>query len=731
MNPKSNFTFHRSAAFACAAAGTFFAVESSATAVDNTSGRPDILFVLLDDLRWDAMSFLGHPYIRTPNIDRLREQGAWMANAFTTTSICCPSRATFLTGTLASRHGVIDNETSEYNPEVTPPLTKYLQQAGYTTALVGKWHMGHSAHPRPYFDYWLSFIGQGVYNDPLFNINGEQIQFEGYTTDLLTDQAIDFIERQPADKPYFCMLSHKAVHEPFDPAPRHKDAFGSDTVDPEPASWSQDFADKPDWQRRQRSRDVRWHYRTRDMETEQLPDRIPQQAWGKGNRYVDQLRCAASVDDGIGRIIEVLRQRGTLDNTLIVFASDNGYFHGEHRRWDKRLAYEESIRIPMIVVYPGKIQAGSTVSELVTNTDFAPTILGYAGLPIPPLMQGSDMRPLFEQENPVWRESVFYEYWKDLVHSIPTMTAVRTDRYKLITYPEIDDMDELFDLQEDPHEMNNLVVDPEYDELYAQMREKLVEAKILHDWQPLVFPKNLPRVRGPQGILLNLMVEDGRLVDSADSRVQLLHRDIDFAGGTLRFNGASSALRIPFSPALDPSGWPFHIDIQVKPEKDGVIAAQATPGYGFKIFVQDGRPGISIHCKTWISSTTTIDGPQCVLRQWVRLSVEIDYNHLSFLINGIRVDTIRLPLPFKGSPRTPLVIGAPSVHPVADGLPDMPFVGEIRRFRISRSAHEEMAPEAVRQTARDSLYKVRPEIKDLLYDGYDLQLLPPIVLTHK
>lgn len=686
MYLKNNDKMRRSLALLGATASCLSPVCATAANEAAEEKPPDVLFVLLDDLRWDAMSFLGHPYIETPNIDRLRERGAHMENAFVTTSICCPSRATFLTGTYANRHGVIDNETSEYNPEVTPPLTRYLQQAGYTTAMVGKWHMGHSAEPRPYFDYWLSFKGQGVYNDPLFNINGENVQFEGYTTDLLTDHAIDFIEGHPLDEPYFCMLSHKAVHEPFRPAPRHKNAFGADTVDPEPESWTEDFADKPDWQRRQRSRDSRWHYRTRTRETENLPDRISQEPWKQQAKYVQQLRCAASVDDGIGRIMDVLRERGTLDNTLIVFTSDNGYFHLEHRRWDKRLAYEESLRIPMLIVYPGRIEPGSTVNEMVTNVDFAPTVLDYAGLPVPDLMQGRSMQPLFEEQNPEWRDTVFYEYWKELVHAIPTMTAVRTSRYKLISYPEIDDMDELFDLEKDPHEMNNLAVDPAFDELQARMRANLEKAKTRHGWKLNVFPKNLPRVRGPEGLLLKVSAEGDEIaMEGMGADLRFMHRGLGFAEGAMVFDGRSAALRIPFDPVIDPARWPFRIKVRVKAEKDGVVAAQSTPGYGYKLFFQDGRPGVSVHCKTWIDTSTTIDGPAFMLGQWVQLEAEIDYNRLTFFIDGDQVESVSLPLPFKGSPKTPLMIGAPSGHPVAPGLTDKPFAGMVKTFQLRRA----------------------------------------------
>ncbi len=646
--------------------------------------KPDVLFVLLDDLRWDALGYMGHPYVKTPNIDRLRAQGASMANAFVTTSICCPSCATFVTGTLANRHGVIDNESSDYNPEVTPPLTKYLQEAGYRTAMIGKWHMGNSGAPRPYFDFWLSFKGQGVYHDPLFNINGQKVQKKGYTTDLLTDYALNFIKQQPKDQPYFVMLSHKAVHEPFMPAPRHKDAFGPGAKLAQPASYAEDFADKPAWQRRQASRETRWHYRTREIEEEKLPAAVPAEPWKDYNKYVDQLRCLAAVDEGLGKIIDLLRERGTLDNTIIVFTSDNGYFHMEHRRWDKRLAYEESLRIPMLVVYPGHIKPGSTVNQLVTNADFAPTILSYVGLPVPSQMQGASMKPLFEEPNPRWRNAVFYEYWKELVHSIPTMTALRTDRYKLITYPEIKDLDELFDLEKDPHEMNNLALDPAHAALHASMKAQLEEAKIYSGWSANAFPKNFPRINGAEGIQLDLAVQDGALVDRAKSGVTFQAQNVAVRDDSASFDGATAVVRVPFQKPIDPAGWPFRLDVTVNPKADGVIAVQSTGDYGYKIFIQDGRPGVAVHCKSWIDTTTVVDGPKSILGKWTDLRVLIDYNRVVLVVDGVVAESVSLPLPFSGSPKTPLLIGQNGEHPVVAGVPDKPFAGAIKRFTIQR-----------------------------------------------
>lgn len=646
--------------------------------------KPDVVFVLLDDMRWDGFGFMGHPFVKTPNLDRLRAQGAMMANAFVTTSICCPSRATFLTGTYASRHGVIDNETSEYNPEVTPPVTKYLQEAGYTTAMIGKWHMANTAEPRPHFDYWLSFKGQGVYHDPLFNINGRNVPQKGYTTDLLTDYTIEFIAQQPKDKPYFAMLSHKAVHEPFQPAPRHREAFGADAAIALPPSWGNDFSTKPDWQKRDALRDVRWHYRTRELENEKLPASVPADSWRKGKDYVEQLRCLAAVDDGIGRLIATLEKRGTLDRTLFVFTSDNGYFHGEHRRWDKRLAYEESLRIPMLVVFPGRIQPNTTVRQLVTNVDFAPTVLDYAGLPVPSGMQGESMKPILEGKTPAWRDHVFYEYWKDLVHSIPAMTAVRTDRYKLVSYHEIKDFDELYDLQNDPQEQRNLARDPAYAPLLAEMTSRLKKAQVANDWKPDVFPHNLPRVKGKAGTLVDLAVVNGALADKAEAGAEVDLSKAAVRDGAAIFDGKQNSIRLPGTPLIDSSGWPYRIRVQVRPDADGVVVTQTGKNIGFKLFVQDGRPGLAVQAKTWVDTTTVIDAPESVLGKWTDIEALIDYNRIALVIDGRVVETVSLPQPYRGAIRAPLIIGGVADNPVVDGVPDKPFAGAIRRVVLSR-----------------------------------------------
>jgi hypothetical protein len=386
--------------------------------------------------------------------------------------------------------------------------------------------------------------------------------------------------------------------------------------------------------------------------------------------------------------MEALRERGTLDNTLIVFTSDNGYFHMEHRRWDKRLAYEESLRIPMIVVYPGKIEPGSTISEMVANVDFAPTVLEYAGLSVPDHMQGMSMRPLFEGQSVDWRDVFFYEYWTDLVHAIPSMRAVRGERYKLINYPELDDIDELYDLVEDPHEMTNLVQHPDYASIYEEMKAELAAQSARFGWAPDIFPKNLPRVRGPEGQLLELTVRDAAPYLASRVKLKPQMQAVEVAGDGFNFVNPNSQIRIPFSPEIDPSGWPYRIKVDVKADADGLIVTQGSRGYGFSIFVQDGRPGVSVRCKTWIASLTTIDAPMDVLGEWTQLEAEIDYNRLTFMVDGEVIETRSLPLPFKGKTRSPIFIGGEGRHQVEESIPSQGFAGSIREVAISRPVPE-------------------------------------------
>lgn len=431
-----------------------------------TPGRPNIIFILTDDHRWDAMSCMGHPFLKTPNMDRIRNEGVLYKNAFVTTSLCSPARASFLTGAYAHNHGVIGNWGCEFDHDATHSFPRVLKDSGYETAYIGKWHMAKRSGPRPGFDYWLSFMGQGVYTDPTLNENGREFEARGYMTDLLTDYAVKFIKKR-REKPFCLYLSHKAVHSPFTPAPRHMNSY-PDAAIPEQPNARDTFEGKPAWLRGgiadPRQKDV----------VKDVPEVIePKEYNPRDPKRLDYMRTLNAVDEGIGRIFKVLEESGGLDNTVIMFAGDNGYFHGEHGRGDKRFMYEESLRIPLLMRYPPAVRPGSTVEQMVLNIDVAPTLLALAGVPAPKTMQGRSTAPLLKGDSKDWRTSFLYEYWVDMTDRIPRMLGIRTDDWKLIRYPDIDDINEMYDLKNDPYEMTNLALDAKHADRHKQLRAEL------------------------------------------------------------------------------------------------------------------------------------------------------------------------------------------------------------------------------------------------------------------
>jgi N-acetylglucosamine-6-sulfatase len=431
----------------------------------------NVVFILSDDHRYDFMGF--HPnapeWLETPSLDRMAREGAHVQNAFVTTSLCSPSRASILTGRYAHRHGVVDN-TSPIPPG-TVFFPEYLQRAGYRTAYIGKWHMGEDAQsdmPRPGFDHWISFRGQGVYHDPLLNINGERRQIRGYTTDILTDSAVAWLQRQARDRsgqPFFLYLSHKAVHAEFEAAPRHRGRYAEVPIPypPTMANTRANYREKPNWVYEQR---FSWHgvdymyHGQFDFDTFY-------------RRYAETL---LALDDGIGRVLDVLERAGLSRNTLVLYMGDNGFLLGEHGLIDKRHAYEESMRVPMLASAPGWIAAGTEVAPLVRNIDIAPTILDLAGVPSGHEMDGRSFLPALRGE-PLGEGGEFlYEYfWEFAFPHTPTTFALRGDRYKYIYYHGVWDLQELYDLQTDPRERFNLIHVPEHRERVQQMRNRLFD----------------------------------------------------------------------------------------------------------------------------------------------------------------------------------------------------------------------------------------------------------------
>lgn len=434
----------------------------------------NVVFILVDDQRWDAMSRLGHPFLETPALDSLAEGGVLFRNAYVTTSLCSPSRASILTGLYAHTHGVVDNQTPVAEDLVF--FSQYLQQAGYRTAFIGKWHMGRSSdEPRRGWDRWVSFKGQGSYFPEIrdgdgrvvgtaqINVDGERRPQRKYITDELTDYAVDWLRERDGDEPFFLYLSHKAVHHAFTPAPRHRGKYDSVAIPAFPTTQGGPLdALKPMWVRNQRNS---WH-------GAEFPffDSLGS-AETVYRRYAEAL---LAVDESTGRIVDLLRERGLLDSTLVVYMGDNGHLWGEQGLIDKRVAYEASVRVPLVMHWPDGLEGGRSVDAIAANIDVAPTVLEAAGLEPPAYMHGASLLGPARGEETPWRRDLLYEYfWERWAPMTPTIHALISERYKFIRPYGLWDLEELYDLEADPDELHNLA--EERPELAARLHQRLFE----------------------------------------------------------------------------------------------------------------------------------------------------------------------------------------------------------------------------------------------------------------
>lgn len=445
---------------------------------------PNIIVVLVDDLRWDEFGLAGHPYAETPNIDRLGIEGARFSNAFHAVPLCSPNRASLLTGQYPSRHGIIDNVARNLASHQLQTFPQALQASGYQTGFLGKWHMGNDPTPRPGFDYWAALPGQGRTVDPILYENGELGEVQGYVTDILTDRALDFIGVE-RDEPFFLFLSHKGVHPDarqlddgsvdlnypmtYIPAPRHLGRYDEEVFprrDNVPATLSeiQSGASRG-------ALELRASPAIADVFGEDFLDPMTRESTIR--RRAEML---LAIDEGLGDIMAALEAQGILDETLILFTSDNGYFFGEHGfSIERRMPYDESIRSPILVRYPPRIDAGLQVDGLALSIDVAPTVLDFAGAPIGDHIQGRSLLPLLTGQDTPWRESVLVEFYT-YENPMPWLTdmdyrAVRTHDYKFIHWVKHDD--ELYDLASDPFETKNLIDSAEMSGVIDDLRAEL------------------------------------------------------------------------------------------------------------------------------------------------------------------------------------------------------------------------------------------------------------------
>ncbi len=429
-----------------AAAWLLFLITSAASL--HAAGRkPNFVFIITDDQRWDTIGVVQreqgerarYPWFKSPAMDRLAAEGVRFRNAFVTLSLCSPSRAAFLTGRYNHLNGIIDNSTPLPGDAVTHATL--LRAAGYRTAYFGKWHMGDQRGQRPGFDHSASFIGQGTYQDCPFEINGVKTPTKGWVDDVSTDHAIDWM-KQNREQPFSMVVGFKSPHNKRGDKnlpERLRDLHAGETTRPTPNCGVPPIYRKP------------------DPATGKFDQGLAANAI-----HLEYLRHIKGADENLGRLLVALDELGLTEDTVVVYTSDNGYFLGEHCLGDKRLLYEESLRVPMLVRYPRLFGKGRVVDEMVLNLDLAPTFLDLAGVPIPVGMQGASWKDLAAGRTPAnWRKSFLAQYYRELGDG-PTCVGVRTAKAKLVKYPGHPEWTEAFDLTSDPYELKNLAADPAF-----------------------------------------------------------------------------------------------------------------------------------------------------------------------------------------------------------------------------------------------------------------------------
>lgn len=605
-----------------AAAAAMPSMQSSAE-----SKRPNIIFIFTDDHASHAISAYGSKINQTPNLDRIANEGIRFDNCFCTNSICAPSRAVILSGKHSHLNGVITNrETFDGSQQTFPKL---LQQAGYETAMIGKWHL--KSDPTG-FDFWKVLIGQGpYYNPPLKTPDGRE-EHTGYTTDILTNIALDWLQNQrDDDKPFMMMYQHKAPHRNWQPGPDHLTMY--DDVDiPEPDDLFDDYEGRTSAALFQEMTVAR-ELSPNDLKFTQPRNFTPEQldTWNKAyepknkafqeadlqgddlvrwkyQRYIkDYLRCVASVDDNVGKLLDYLDESGLAENTVVVYSSDQGFYLGDHGWFDKRWMYEESLRMPLMARWPQQIKPGSVNTDLVQNLDFAETFLELAGVTPPNDMQGESLVPLLKGETPDdWRESIYYHYFEfPGYHSVRRHYGVRTKRHKLIHYYGIDEW-ELFDLETDPDEMKSVHDDPAYAEVLSELQAELERLRKQYKADAFDEGELAPSHNDvPSEMVLAYALQDENKLTtdlSGKNHNGIIQGNIGIDEfGKLssnpnniwgaKFNGSSSIVIKPTPRTLNPVFIPFVVGCRCHPASaNGVLIANGKHNFGFSLFLEDGAP---------------------------------------------------------------------------------------------------------------------------------------------
>ncbi|HEX4147539.1 MAG TPA: sulfatase-like hydrolase/transferase [Pirellulales bacterium] len=641
------------------------ALQANAEAAE----RPNFVFIYADDQRWDTIGVVQReqgdkgrfPWMESPNLDRLATDGVRFRNAFVVTSLCAPSRAAFLSGRYGHLNGVVNNHTPFPVDSVT--YASVLRENGYRTAYMGKWHMGSQSGQRPGFDFSASFVGQGKYFNCPIEVNGVVTPSTGWVDDVTTDYALKFIAENK-DRPFLVSLGFKTCHGPFEPPPRTAETYGDAEVREVPnlavpAVYSAAPAKKPGKSERRTN----------------------------PSRHLGMFRGLRAIDENVGKLLAKLDELKLTENTVVIYSSDNGFYLGEHGLGDKRTAYDESLRIPLLMRYPRLSRRGISIDSMVLNIDLAPTLLDFAGVKVPAQMQGRSWKPLVtgDSSGADWRHAFFYYYFRERNFAAPTVTAVRTDTAKLIRYPGHDDWTEMFDLQTDPYETHNLFADAGHAGLRRELEAEYERQAKAIGYQIPDFADEKSIPPGPQAQnawVLDFQFEKDtgdRVVDASGHGNDGEAKGAKLVDGGRRFDGQGH-ISVKNSPSLDPSvgAWTVEATFQSDAD-DGMVLARGGKTSGYALYLKGGKPTFTY---TTEDGRKTIAGKQSVEDKKVVVTATVTPGlRLKLLVDDKEIAEARLKQPIKRDPRDVMQIGADLGSPVlADKIPG--FQGVIERVRL-------------------------------------------------
>jgi arylsulfatase A-like enzyme len=668
-----------------------------AGAQEQPKPRTNVLFIFCDDHAYQAVGAYGFGLNQTPNIDRVAADGMRFTRCLTTNSLCGPSRATLLTGKYSHLNGFYNNTNSRFDgAQVTFP--KLLQKAGYQTAVIGKWHL--ETDPTG-FDFWEILPGQGQYYNPPMILNGQKVKKEGYVTDIITDDTLDWLKnKRDKSKPFVMLCHHKAPHREWEPALKNL-ALYDGVKFPEPPTLFDDYSGRGKAEHEQdmmiastmTNRDLKltppptlnaeqrkvWdaYYEPRNAEFRKQNLQGKELVQWKYQRYLHEyFATIASVDESVGRLLDYLKEAGLDQNTLVVYSSDQGFYLGEHGWFDKRWIFEESLRTPLLVRWPGVVKPGTINGDIVSNLDFAETILDAAGVAAPPQMQGRSLIPILKgQTPPDWRKGFYYHYYEHPgPHNVAKQYGLVTDRYKLVHFyePELNYW-ELFDLKTDPHELKSVYDDPAYKDVQKELHQQLDALRKDLKVPAKDAPETIigPRRGGPKaerGKPLNAWVLEYKFDKSAGQQVPDasgknnpgLPKGIAIADGRNKSSAAKfdgrAYIDVHKSPSLNPAVGAWTVEATFKSDKpEGVILAQGGAANGYVLWLEGGQLRFTVVGGT---QPTQVKSTMAVTGQWVTVRAGYDDNSIWLSVNGENPVKSQLTQPIERYPADGLQIGA-------------------------------------------------------------------------